>query len=121
MHRRSRAYSRIMRGSLGKLVERQIRKAQAEGQLEGLEGEGKPLPDRSSDAQTDPALAAGNRIMAQTGVLPEEFDIRKQLDAARKAYAALTDPQDRKAAMAKIAELEMRYNMARDARRAFLR
>lgn len=110
-----------MLGSLGKLVERQIKKAQAEGQLEGLDGEGKPLPDRSTEAQSDPALAAGHRIMAQAGVLPEEFDLKKELDAARVAYADLTDPGDRKAAMAKIADLEMRYNMARDARRAFLR
>lgn len=110
-----------MLGSLGKLVERQIRKAQTEGQLNGLEGEGKPLPDRSAEAQTDPAIAAGHRIMAQAGVLPEEFGIKKELDAARRAYAALTDPEQRKATMAKIADLEMRYNMARDARRAFLR
>ncbi len=110
-----------MLGSLGKLVERQIKKAQAEGQLEGLEGEGQPLPDRSGEAQSDPAIAAGHRIMAQAGVLPEEFDIKKQLDAARKDYAKLTDAQARKNAMAMIADLEMRYNMARDARRAFMR
>ncbi len=59
--------------------------------------------------------------MAQAGVLPEEFGIRKELDAARQAYAGLTDAADRKAAMARIADLEMRYNMARDARRAFMR
>ena len=110
-----------MFGSLGKLVERQIKKAQAEGQLDGLSGQGQPLPDRSSEAQGDPAIAAGHRIMAQAGVLPEEFTLKKQLDAARLAYADLTDPSERKAAMARIAELEMRYNMARDARRAFLK
>lgn len=110
-----------MFGSLGKLIERQIKKAQAEGQLDGLEGEGQPLPDRSTEARGDPAIAAGHRIMAQAGVLPEEFGIRKGLVAARKAYPTLTDPDERKAAMAKIAELEMRYNMARDARRAFMR
>ncbi len=115
------AYSPTMLGSLGKLVERQIKKAQAEGQLEGLDGEGQPLPDRSTEAQSDPAIAAGHRIMAQAGVLPEEFGIRKELDAARQAYAGLTDAADRKAAMARIADLEMRYNMARDARRAFIR
>ncbi|MES0864645.1 DUF1992 domain-containing protein [Ruegeria sp. SCPT10] len=110
-----------MFGSLGKLVERQIKKAQAEGQLQGLDGEGAPLPDRSGEAQGDPAIAAGHRIMAQAGVLPEEFDVKKQLDAARKEYATLSDPEARKAAMARIADLEMRYHMARDARRAFMR
>lgn len=110
-----------MFGSLGKLVERQIRKAQAEGKLQDLEGQGQPLPDRSGEAQGDPAIAAGHRIMAQAGVLPEEFSIKKQLDAARQDYQSITDPAKRKAAMARIAELEMRYAMARDARQAFMR
>ena len=36
-----------MTQSLNRLVERQIQKAHADGKLRGLEGEGKPLPDRS--------------------------------------------------------------------------
>lgn len=69
----------------------------------------------------DPALAAGQRIMAEAGVLPEEFSLKKRLDAARQTYASLVNPEDRKAAMQDIADLEMRYNLARDARKAFLR
>ena len=45
-------------------------------------------------------------------------------ERARQAFAAwreVTDPEEKKKAMARIADLEMRYNMARDARRAFLR
>lgn len=103
------------------LIERQLAKAQAEGQLQGLEGEGKPLPDRSSEAYADAGMAAGMRIMAEAGVVPEEFSLKDQLAAARREYAALTDPEARKAAMARISDLEMRYNMARDARKSFFR
>ena len=103
------------------LIERQLAKAQAEGQLQGLEGEGKPLPDRSSEAYADAGMAAGMRIMAEAGVVPEEFSLKDQLAAARREYAALTDPKARKAAMARISDLEMRYNMARDARKSFFR
>ncbi len=103
------------------LIERQLAKAQAEGQLQGLEGEGKPLPDRSGEAHLDAGLAAGLRIMAEAGVVPEEFRLQAELDAARKDYTALTDPQARRAAMARISDLEMRYNMARDARKSFFR
>ncbi len=103
------------------LTERQIRKALAEGKLSKLEGEGQPLPNRSSDTLIDPGLAAGHRIMAAAGVRPQEFDIKDELDAARKAYAELTLPEDKKAAMARIAELEMKYELARDSRRAFFR
>ena len=114
-------YAARMLNTLRSLIERQILKARAEGKLSGLEGEGKPLPDRSQEALSDPAVAAGFRIMAQAGVIPEEFSVKKQLDDARAAFAQLSDPAERKAAMARIADLEMRYNMARDARRAFLK
>lgn len=103
------------------LIERQLAKAQAEGQLQGLKGEGKPLPDRSGEAHLDAGLAAGLRIMAEAGVVPEEFRLQADLDAARKDYAALTDPQARRAAMARISDLEMCRNMARDARKSFFR
>ncbi|CUH99784.1 DnaJ family domain-containing protein [Leisingera aquaemixtae] len=103
------------------LIERQLAKAQAEGQFQGLEGEGKPLPDRSGEAHLDAGLAAGLRIMAEAGVVPEEFRLQADLDAARKDYTALTDPQARRAAMARISDLEMRCNMARDARKSFFR
>ncbi len=107
--------------SFKNLIERQIQKAQADGQLDDLEGQGKPLPDRSSAALSDPTLAAGYRIMAQAGVIPEEFSIKKELNAARLEYQSLTDPDDRKRAMARLADLEMRYHMAQDARRSFMR
>ena len=103
------------------LTERQIRKAEAEGKLSGLQGEGQPLPHRPEEALIDPGLAAGHRIMAEAGVRPEEFDLKEQLAAARKAYVALTDPDEKRAAMARIADLEMRYNIARDARKKFFR
>lgn len=103
------------------LIERQIRKAEAEGKLSNLEGEGKPLPDRPGDALIDPGLAAGHRIMAEAGVLPEEFKLKKELDAARAAYAKLTDPDEKKSAMKRIADLELRYHIAQDARRRFMR
>lgn len=110
-----------MTRSLRNLSERQMLKARAEGQLSDLPGEGKPLPHRPEDALIDAGLAAGHRIMAAAGVKPEEFDLKEKLDAARQAYARTTDPDDRKAAMAEIAGLELRYNIARDARRRFFR
>ena len=110
-----------MMRSFRNLIERQIQKANAEGQLSGLAGEGKPLPDRSSEAMTDPALAAGYRIMAQAGVLPPEFALKDELEAARKAWREETDPEKKKQAMARIADLQMRHDLAQDARRKFMR
>lgn len=55
--------------------------------------------------------------MAEAGVTPPEFELKKQLDAYRK----LRDPREKQDAMARIADLELRYDLARDARRAFMR
>lgn len=104
-----------------RLIERRILKARAEGQLEGLPGEGAPLPDRAGDTMVDPGLAAGYRIMAENGVLPEEFHLRKEIAAVKAELQTLTDPDARKAAMARFADLQMRLSIAEEARRKFHR
>lgn len=109
-----------MTQSYDRLVERQIQKALAEGKLSNLAGEGKPLPDRSGEAFTDMATAVAVRIMAEAGALPEEFKIKKLLDAARQTYQRAEHEEARRVAMALIADLELRYNMAVEARRRFM-
>ena len=106
---------------LSRLAERQIQKARLKGQLDHLEGEGKPLPDRPGDAFVSPGDAVGFRIMAEAGVLPEEIALKKQVAAQRAHLATLTDEAQRKAAMAELARLEMRQAIAEESRRKFLR
>lgn len=103
-----------------RLTEQQIRKAEAEGKLRGLAGEGKPLPERPGDAFIDPGDAVGHRIMAEAGALPEEITLKRALEAARAAWAAAADPAEKKRRMAEIADLELRYQIAREARIKFL-
>ncbi len=106
---------------LTKLAERQIAKARAEGKLQGLEGEGKPLPDHTGDAFISPGDAVGFRIMAEAGVLPEEITLKKLAHAQRDLLATLTNEAARKAAMAELARIEMRQAIAEEARRKFLK
>ena len=68
---------------LNRLAERRMQAARLKGQLQGLAGEGKPLPDRTGDAFITPGEAVGFRIMAEAGVLPEEIILKKQAAAAR--------------------------------------
>lgn len=109
-----------MSQSLNRLVERQIQKALAEGKLQGLEGEGKPLPDRSGEALTDMATSVAVRIMAEAGALPEEFKIKKLLEAAMLNYTKAKSEEAKNVAMALIADLQQRYNIAVEARRRFM-
>ena len=109
-----------MSRDLRNLSERRILKAVAEGKLQGLKGVGKPLPYRPGDAFVDPGLAAGHRIMAEAGVVPEEFRLKEALQAAREVWQAAPDAAARKAAMQRVAELQTKYEMAREARRKFM-
>lgn len=106
---------------LSRLAERQIQKARLKGGLQGLAGEGKPLPDRPGDAFVSPGDAVGFRIMAEAGVLPEEITLKKRVIEQRKVLAGLTDESERKAAMAELARLEMLQAIAEESRRKFLR
>ena len=106
---------------LSRLAERQMQKARLKGELQGLEGEGKPLPDRPGDAYISPGDAIGFRIMAEAGVLPEEIVLKKEAARLREALARETDPIRRKTIMAELAQVEMRQAMAEEARRRFLR
>ena len=106
---------------LSRLAERQIQKARLRGYLQGLKGEGEPLPERPGDAFVSPGDAAGFRIMAEAGVLPEEIVLKKQAATQRALLATLTDEAERKAAMAELARIEMRQAIAEESRRKFLR
>jgi hypothetical protein len=106
---------------LDRIAERRMRLAEAKGELRGLEGEGKPLPERPGDALISAGDAVGFRIMAEAGALPEEIVLKKQAAAQREVLATLTDPEARKAAMAALARIAMRQAMAEEARRAFLK
>lgn len=101
-----------------KLAERQILKAQAEGQFEDLKGAGKPL---NPQVPGDAAIAAGFRIMAEAGVLPREMALKKEAAELRAELALLTDPEQRKPVLAKLADVEMRRAIEEEARRKYMR
>ena len=77
----------------GKLSEQQIRKAQAEGQLDDLKGAGKPLPAKGDG---DFAEAAGFRIMAEAGALPREIELKKAIQTQAQKIQSLTDPAEKR-------------------------
>ena len=58
--------------------------------------------------------------LAEAGALPEEFKIKKLLEPAKQAYREATGDDEKRLAMALIADLEQRYNIAVEARRKFM-
>lgn len=102
-----------------RIAERRMRKAELDGSLRGLAGEGKPLPERPESAFVDTGTAIGYRIMAEAGVLPREVELNKLIHALKEAYAAETDPVRRKVLMAELAQAQMRHAMEQEARKRF--
>ncbi|WP_299669832.1 DUF1992 domain-containing protein [uncultured Ruegeria sp.] len=97
------------------LIENQIHKAQAGGQLENLKGEGKPLPQRDAGN----IVSTGFGIMAEAGVLPSEIVLKKAVEEQRKVYQETTDLTARKKEMCKLADLQMRLSIEQEARQKF--
>ena len=106
--------------NLARLAERRMLAAQAEGKLSNLAGEGEPLPEHPEEAHIDPLEAVGFRIMHEAGFVPQELELGRLLEEAKEAWVAAYDPDERDRLMARIAELEMRRNMARETRLHFM-
>lgn len=100
-----------------KLAEHQIRKAEAQGQFDDLKGAGKPLEARADTG----ADGVGMRMMAEEGVLPREFELRKEADALRAALRDLSDGPERAQLLKRLADVEMRRAIEEEARRKYMR
>jgi hypothetical protein len=98
------------------LSERQILKAQAEGQFDNLAGAGKPLKPRGGG---DYAEEAGFRIMAEAGAFPKEVQLRKAVEAQMIVLQSAATASERKDAMSKLADLQMRLAIQEEARRKY--
>lgn len=97
------------------LVENQIQKAKCEGQLDNLEGAGRPLPKR----ENGDVISAAMGVMASAGVLPREFQLKKDVIVQQEKLKATTDPKEQKKIMRKLAELHTRLGIEQEARRKF--
>ena len=97
-----------------RIAQRRIDEAEAKGELRGLPGEGKPLDRERLRERAEDVL---HRMMADTGFLPEEFQLRKEVEAKRAVLAQIEDPDERHALQRHIALLELKANIATDARR----
>lgn len=109
-----------MARNLAEMAEMQMRRAEALGQLRGLSGEGEPLPKRPLGTVIGRGNSVGDRIKAEIGGLPRATQLKKELAKAKAAYAEAVGADAKKAAMARIAELEMRLSIEEDARRSFM-
>lgn len=100
-----------------KLAERQIRKAEAEGQFDKLKGAGKPLKAESGNS----ADAAGFRIMHEAGVVPREIELRKAVEALTAKLRDAPAGTERDAIVRELAGVQLRLDIEQEARRKYMR
>ena len=101
-----------------RIAQRAIDKAAAEGKLSGLAGEGRPLDPERLRESADDVL---HRMMADGGCLPQEVTLARDIEAKRAVLAQIEDEAERRALGRRIALMELKRNVAADARRRAMR
>ena len=93
-----------------KLVEQKIREAQAAGEFDRLEGEGRPV-NLEAYFNTPEELRAGYAILKNAGVLPEEAALLKELNETAARLADCRDEAERERLSHAVRDLQLKYDL----------
>ncbi len=93
-----------------KLVEQKIREAQAAGEFDRLEGAGRPV-NLEAYFSTPEELRAGYAVLKNAGVIPEEAQLLKEIDALKRQLEASTGAAERGRLGRELAEMRLKYRL----------
>jgi hypothetical protein len=93
-----------------KLVEQKIREAQAAGEFDGLEGEGRPI-NLDAYFNTPEELRAGYAVLKNAGVLPAEAAVLKELNETAARLEACRDEAERERLGRAVQDLKLKYDL----------
>ncbi|MCA1630245.1 MAG: DUF1992 domain-containing protein, partial [Acidobacteria bacterium] len=93
-----------------KLVEQKIREAQAAGEFDSLEGEGRPI-DLDAYFNTPEELRAGYAVLKNAGVLPVEAAVLKELNETAARLEACRDEEERERLGRAVQDLKLKYDL----------
>ncbi|MBO9399110.1 DUF1992 domain-containing protein [Shimia sp. R9_2] len=94
------------------LINQKIREAEEAGEFDNLAGAGKPLPK-----EEDPANALINRLVKESGGVPEFVSLSRELAKLREELRETGDRTKRRDIMKDMSMMEARIEMARKAHR----
>ena len=94
------------------LINQKIRKAEEAGDFDNLEGAGKPLPK-----EDDPENALLNRLVKESGGVPEFVSLSRELAELREELRETGDRMRRQEIMKKMSMMDARIELARKAHR----
>lgn len=93
-----------------KLVEQRIREAQAAGEFDDLEGEGRPI-NLEAYFSTPEELRAGYALLKNAGVLPQEAAVVKELNEATARLEACRDERERERLQQLVRDLQLKHDL----------
>lgn len=102
---------------IDRAIEAIIREAMARGEFDNLPGKGKPI-DLSDYFNTPEDFRLAYSIMKNAGVLPEEVEVLKEIEALNSELETCTDESQRKQLKKKIEDRKMRVSLLLEGHRA---
>lgn len=99
-----------------KLVEQKIREAQAAGEFDGLEGEGRPI-DLEAYFATPEEFRAGFAVLKNAGVAPEEVQLLQETEALKRELERCRDEAARAALEKSIRDKSLSFRLLMERRR----
>lgn len=94
------------------LINQKIAEAEAKGDFDNLQGAGKPLPP-----EDDPENALLNRLVKESGGVPEFVSLSRELDRLRAELRETGDRTRRRDIMKEMSMMEAKIDIARKAHR----
>ncbi|CUH52782.1 DnaJ family domain-containing protein [Shimia marina] len=94
------------------LINQKIREAEEAGAFDNLEGAGKPLP-----REVDPENALLNRLVRESGAVPEFVSLSRELARLRAELRETGDRTKRRVIMKEMSLMEAKIEVARRAHR----
>lgn len=94
------------------LINQKIREAEEAGDFDNLEGAGKPLPK-----EDDPENALLNRLVKESGGVPEFVSLSRELAKLREELRETGDRSRRQEIMKEMSMMDARIELARKVQR----
>ncbi len=95
-----------------RIAEERIREAMKNGDFENLPGRGKPLK-LDEDVHIPSDLRMAYKILKNSGYVPEEIELQRQINSTRDLLKHCTDEQEKYRQIQKLNLLILRMNMKR--------
>lgn len=92
-------------------VDKWMREVEASGELKYLKGFGKPLKPDDDFASTPEELRLAFKVLKESGYVPPQVEMFKELAKLRSTLAKETDGERRKVIQKKMADKQMKIQM----------